>query len=436
MSVREFASISNTINALIENGYTNDNFAILLGELDICDDPNDTVKLLQLWSDIYICIKYTCGDTYDDTIELTKKFGVEQFLVICDELSIRSIISCIVDMQAIQLPNVSHCHLINVMSLGIVSAYNRGYKPIGRTCEEINDLAPSNAYIVACSLLHLNNAFHNGLYAPNIFIDEYRAFISSNNLSNYSKMLNEINDIYLSEIALYTDDHAFNMLSACTNLQRITNYHTHNFYYDADIETLRDKFMVIPFIKNLTSINDESRCLNIHIINDKCLNICTNLRILNVSRNTEVTTCAPFAKTLRILYANGCCGICDDGLKLCDAIKELYASDNPNITTLRPFAKKLKKLDAPSNIDNTSIALCTNLKYLDIYRNYKITTCTPFVKTLRHLRDNVCLYHKRDRNKKIKYYDHHGDIFNRITYDVFEGYNDYADYTDSCNYGE
>jgi len=66
-------------------------------------------------------------------------------------------------------------------------------------------------------------------------------------------------------------------------------------------------------------------------ISDYGLRACKNIKKLYAKNNSKITTCDPFAKSLKILYAENECGISDDGLQLCDNIQELHASGNNKI---------------------------------------------------------------------------------------------------------
>jgi len=110
-------------------------------------------------------------------------------------------------------------------------------------------------------------------------------------------------------------------------------------------------------------------------ITDDGLKKCKNIKILCTDYNDRVTTCEPFAASLVHLeamsgdgYMTGIWGsnICDDGLALCTSIKKLYIDNTMGITTCAPFAKSLEILYACTtcSIPRDDIELCTNLKYM------------------------------------------------------------------------
>ena len=157
-----------------------------------------------------------------------------------------------------------------------------------------------------------------------------------------------------------------------------------------------------PFAKTLRML---SIATNMCLIDDDALLLCTDLEELDVSGNDKITTCATFAKSLKILHANSCilnhrigwetyCGITDDSLKLCTNIEILHATDNLRITTCTPFAKSLKILYADGEwcaITDDGLLSCTTLQQLYVSDNAGITTCAPFANTL------TILYAKNDK---------------------------------------
>ena len=163
------------------------------------------------------------------------------------------------------------------------------------------------------------------------------------------------------------DDH----IQYCTSLTTLTIHDT-----DRKITTCA------PFAKSL-------KVLYIYgnIFNDEILQSCTSIVELYAGNNRGVTTCAPFANSLKVLDASHNCGIGDDGLASCHFIKNLIAYNNIKITTCEPFANSLEILKASGNcgIADIGIVSCHNIKRLHAYDNPKITTCVPFAKSLKML---------------------------------------------------
>jgi len=146
-----------------------------------------------------------------------------------------------------------------------------------------------------------------------------------------------------------------------------------------------------PFAYSLKKLNasNDLDASDIHCcgILDAGLSLCSIICKLNADRNSNITTCAPFAKSLKILYASEHCGISDTGLSKCIAIKKLCANDNPKITTCKPFARTLVILEAygDSGICDEGLSRCTTITNLMVANNPRITTCAPFSKTLNKL---------------------------------------------------
>ena len=158
--------------------------------------------------------------------------------------------------------------------------------------------------------------------------------------------------------------------------------HLHNFFAD-NINNISLSAHQIPMV-NLRTL---SACHRNCVINDDALQLCTSIEVLYAMDNENITTCAPFAKTLRTLYATSNCGICDDGLRMCTAITKLDATCNNKITTCAPFAKTLRILILRrwSGVQNKGLELCTAIEELNVSQNEHITSCTPFAASLKIL---------------------------------------------------
>jgi len=137
-----------------------------------------------------------------------------------------------------------------------------------------------------------------------------------------------------------------------------------------------------PFAKTLKVLH----VMELRNFGDKQLEMCTSIVELDANNNRKITTCAPFANSLEVLDAAYSCGIGNDGLASCH-FKKLTASNNRKITTCEPFAKTLKILHAGNEcgIADIGIASCNNIVELNASNNSKITTCVPFAKTLKML---------------------------------------------------
>jgi len=143
----------------------------------------------------------------------------------------------------------------------------------------------------------------------------------------------------------------------------------------------------VPFAKSLKylTVGYHSK------ITDDGLHGCTSLSTLNIHNNNTITTCEPFAKSLRTLYARDQCHINNDGLSGCTSLTALYIDSNSRINILTPFASTLRILSACERlckISDASLSICTSIGELHANNNSLITTCAPFAKTLTILSAN------------------------------------------------
>jgi len=136
-----------------------------------------------------------------------------------------------------------------------------------------------------------------------------------------------------------------------------------------------------PFAKTLRALSAQGGSG----ICDNGLLLCTSITTLNADENIKITTCAPFSQSLRELSANGRCGINNGGLSLCTSLEDLYVCNNRIITICDPLAQSLRKLIAFGDrcgICDASLHLCKNITKLNIMYNNKVTTCKPFIESL------------------------------------------------------
>ena len=82
-----------------------------------------------------------------------------------------------------------------------------------------------------------------------------------------------------------------------------------------------------------------------------------------------------FPPSLTTLDGYGVRELSDTALKLCTNLRELNASYNNKITSCAPFARTLKKLHASFNhvIDDAFVQSCTNLEILNSFGSKTIT---------------------------------------------------------------
>jgi len=122
-------------------------------------------------------------------------------------------------------------------------------------------------------------------------------------------------------------------------------------------------------------------------IRDYGLRLCANIVHLDADVSNIIMR-GPFVKYLRVLSVSGlCCQVHCDELGLCENIEELRADGNRKIKVCDVFAKSLVILSATGScgISDYGLRLCMNIKNLDASNNARITTCEPFAKSLRIL---------------------------------------------------
>ena len=112
----------------------------------------------------------------------------------------------------------------------------------------------------------------------------------------------------------------------------------------------------------------------------------TMLEELDVSHCGTIANVDFCAATLRVLYANGCRRLSDDGLKNATKLEVLHVGDCRSLTSVSPFAHCLLELDAGDcGISSAALSRCYRLQVLDVSENDKIDTLQPFAGRLREL---------------------------------------------------
>jgi len=314
------------------------------------------------------------------------RIGINNAITICDELCIPSVIRAILSTK---IPNtiMSNDIINHAMTITISSSYTRGYKLV------LNDTHS----ILNANYTILHNALLNNIYATRFsfqIVDRDRKHVSlckrntmiQNAMTDISiiSLCNAYRDIYCETakddgecIIADLDDLNYDPvipyeseLKLFTNLKKLYAKNNVNLpnYASPCLNSLEE--VHIPC--NYFYIDHQlTRCNN----RDVALSLCTYIRVLDASNNPIITTCQPFAASLRILYASRRCRICDAGLALCKNIKLLDAYGNPRITTCDPFAKSLVKLLAGGQcgVGDKGMHLCDRLKNLNASGNTKIT---------------------------------------------------------------
>jgi len=489
MKVSTLRQISKFINNLIKCGYDgNTDLEILLADMGYTTLPDNLTNILtracgcehgilQLpqFAGVGFSVRNKkMSDALCNTITTTT--DIEKLITICDELCIISLTNFIIWLNK-PLPRIMDNHIVNY-SYGQsceIASYNTGYKVLGNTKYACTYDDSSNIDI-------LPNCIKNGLYIKNIRYRPRTAYLinamhitdieeididycddpSKNNLINLNlRTIKSMKlQICMNKYMVYPEiSYIMTILPSLESVEingieeSCAQYHKSDSLYIPILHTvkslsishyglnniIRDLFGkirkltishcsvnsndIIPdTVKWLrivgTNINDAAirtctkiKYLNIsdrngittcapfaktlkHLIlqcattmSDDGLALCTNLKILDVHSNNNITTCAPFADSLVVLRADRSCGVCDDGLKLCSKLTTLYAFDNPRIGTCTPFARSLTFLDAGGNcgIGNNGLKLCSKLKILRARDNPNITTCDPFANSLETL---------------------------------------------------
>lgn len=118
------------------------------------------------------------------------------------------------------------------------------------------------------------------------------------------------------------------------------------------------------------------------------LNHFVQLEELDATCCTSLTTVDFCCKTLRVLYANFCTNLTNEGLKNATCLKVLHVSCGSRALSLvRPFQHCLVELDCSGDcgIDSAALSDCYRLQVLRVVDNEKITTLMPFAERLREL---------------------------------------------------
>jgi len=361
--VLSLVHVSKLVSRLANNGYhMYTELETLLSDLGISQPASDIHALLT---------------TYDANMfaATLRKIGIETALYICDELGAPSIITKIIHMQ-ILLDTITTNQIINhnINDTCLIPAYNRGYKLIPHTKSKLI-MDQDN------SIASINNALNNGLYLTRLMPSNkshHNVIDEKIMCDTLKRNFAEITDVWLSHLLIANTAHVHkfastnNVYTLCTNVSRV-------FSDDNRVRQDLDHNICRSFIKNITHFDVPS--LNTDF------GSCARIQTFNTLYNNDLSL-APFAKTLKKLTVSYPSVMSNQNLAHCNIIKILYAQNNANITTCKPFAKTLRILDASGNscmIDDAGLKLCTNIKHLNHADNKWITTYEPFAKTLQVL---------------------------------------------------
>lgn len=118
------------------------------------------------------------------------------------------------------------------------------------------------------------------------------------------------------------------------------------------------------------------------------LNRFTLLEVLDVTGCAQLTQVNFCCSTLRVLYANFCRRLTDEGLRLATRLQVLHVSDCPLVRDVAPFAHGLLELNASygCGITDAALADCYRLQVLNSQFNYKVAvSLDPYGSRLREL---------------------------------------------------
>jgi len=350
-----------------------------------------------LLDDVGLVVADTGGcitDSYDDIV---REIGICDALTIFDKLAMTDVVNRIIrsdilpDTRAVTKINthVATSIVINhtLVQNEIIRAYANGLAPLPsntiyvpstlKWCYTDTDIKKCDIY-----MQNLLYAIANGLCVRRLKPCDFTHYVICNDIRYDLLQLPEkpdvpptIWDLIFGVVLPKTFGMTNNILKSCLFIENL------DASYNSNITTCA------PFANTLRVLDASNSG-----ICDAGLKLCRSINTLNASNNLRITTCAPFAESLRILYASttrvaGCpCGIDDDGLKMCKNITKLYMDHNIGITTCKPFAESLRVLSIRSvKMRDSGISMCHNIEELYACNNQYITTCAPFAKTLHTL---------------------------------------------------
>jgi len=259
----------------------------------------------------------------------------------------------------------------------------------------------------------MNDAFNNGLFIQKLSLINFDNAQIDPSVLRYN--LGDIRDICLNIDTVVWYNNASNaervnksIFTLCKNIEKLvvnanntrTGTEMRSSIYDIGLR-FADDIRYCAFMRGITE-------LCVPHMSDTGFACATRLRKLNANNNPLITTCEPFAHTLKILYASENCTITDVGLQNCIHLKILNIRNNFKITTCAPFARTIKIVNASGQfcmMGDDGLKTCERIKELHVIDNRKITTYAPFAKTLRRLDAPFATYSiSISRIEKIKKY--------------------------------
>jgi len=326
----------------------------------------------------------------DNHMDIVTQIGIKKVLTVLDKLMMAGSITTIINAHGDTVMRLPPMLIINhkLDNDDTIVAYANKYKVVHNGQVLATDELPkavANGMVVASigGNLATDRNIARCTLLRELNIVEKNDDITT--LKPFAKNLKKLKMHYSN----FTDDD----LAACISLEELhiecaRIYEEDKFGY----VSRRDGVLTTcaPFAKTLRKLS----IAEFERIGDFGLQMCCSLTELDANDNKSITTCAPFAHSLRKLFARCECGINDNGLRLCKFIEKLDARSNPKITTCKPFAKSIYALSIGNElrvskkckINNKELCLCASLTYLDAGNDIKITTCGPFAKSLRILK--------------------------------------------------
>jgi len=340
----------------------------------------------------------------DGCTDMISEYNAKELATIFDKLAKRTIVNAILklDIAPINNPVVMRTATINHASfehtIGDIYARTNMYSPLYYRNVAIwanNKLqdAIRNGLRIQHMMIHDNPITNDTIECCTSLVD--LSIFGDIPITTFAPFAKTLRTLFLDDVHQICDD----TLSPCTNIVNLNVSKNRKITTCAPFAKSLKRLRAEMYIDDDGELIDENACA----ITDISISLCTNIEILYVTNNINITTCAPFAHTLEILHAESYCGITDDGLFLCTRLYALYATGNACITTCAPFADTLEILYAEFDgcmnrcgITDAGLSLCTKICKLRVCENPYTSTCTPFAHTLKIL--NVSIEHTLNKN--------------------------------------
>lgn len=151
-----------------------------------------------------------------------------------------------------------------------------------------------------------------------------------------------------------------------------------------------DNFVTVDFCSRTLRVLYANLCMN---LTNEGLQNATRLQVLHVRQCHAVTEVTPFAHCIVELDLSFISPPVDDGvvgsrsaLSDCVRLQRLYVENNVTVSTLQPFAENLRELDAGGDCALSDDDLVEARGLVHLVANHRIKTVQPFGRSLRKLR--------------------------------------------------